>query len=178
MVNYRILPEAELREYTKSLNLDPSGPVKTLIDRITRSLKLKPNAAKKRHKKAKTARIVTGEDEPEQPDQIQVEIEVVPEQLVVSDPNFNVFSDVAQKFFYNSQRKINRDLDEEDPTLAVDIVVNEEDSDLSADDYEERISSKKKLKKLNRIGVAELKSLVRKPDCVEVFYILAGVLHL
>ncbi len=45
---------------------------------------------------------------------------------------------------------------------------NEEQmSDLEQDDHEEQIS-KKKLKKMNQMSVAELKQVVAKPDLVEV----------
>lgn len=116
-------------------------------------------------------------------------------QLDTEDPSMNAFSDVFSKFHELSQRKaIDDDEDgDEGDELQVpngesaaakkrasrkqaaadddgdgDMDLDSEDEEANMEDPTEVRQSKKKLRKLNRMTVAQLKQLVEKPDIVEV----------
>jgi hypothetical protein len=117
-----------------------------------------------------------------------VEIEYIPESLEFHEtPEFQAFADVFARF--QSQAELQSlaatDADPDTPRTTVDqlgLVPLEEDGsesdssdgDLMLDELmrggqEEGLKmSKKKLKKLTRLSVAELKRLVKKPEVVEV----------
>lgn len=113
-----------------------------------------------------------------------VTVEIVPEVLdfAESDPAMAEFNQVFTKFHELSQRNVDQDED--------DVVAgggsrkfkpsgDDDDEDMDLDDSEDDVDdplevkqSKKKLRKLNRISVAQLKQSVEKPDLVEVCYLI------
>jgi splicing factor 3B subunit 2 len=159
---YKSLKEGPLREYCTELGLDPEGPVPTLHDRIHRHLNLSNNNkekfVKKRRKKAKREESNQVVHDTAQP---AVEVEVVPETLEIdSESSLSQFSQVFSNFTYRSQRKI------VDETVTAAPVAEVQDSS-DSEDYEEKLASKKKMRKINRISVAVLKQVVKRPDTVD-----------
>jgi len=118
-----------------------------------------------------------------------VEVEYIQEKLDLdmSDPAYRQFSRIFEAF------KI-QDADDEGATIAKaaiaetsvhneelkkvpklledDDMIEENDDDAEGDDGEKKLS-KRKLKKLNRLSVAELKQLVTRPDVVEMHDVTA-----
>ncbi|KAJ3269726.1 hypothetical protein HDV01_001068 [Terramyces sp. JEL0728] len=162
--NVKILDELQL--FAKGLGLDPVGPRSAVKDRVIRYLKqtnpsLLPQSKKRRSKKKKSEKqepqaekIEPIQDEAEA---VDAEVEIVPETLRVVG-TFEEFSQVFQKFNTLSTRRYEKD-DEEEQV--------EEDDDNEFVDKEEIRQTKKKLKKLNRMTVAQLKQSVRKPEVVD-----------
>lgn len=102
-------------------------------------------------------------------------VEVVPEvlELDMDDPALNSFSNVFSKFHELSQRKAEFEEDEQVPDTrrngyrrGDEIDLDEEEANM--EDPIEARQSKKKLRKLNRMTVAQLKQMVEKPEVVDV----------
>ncbi|KAI8054355.1 hypothetical protein BDF22DRAFT_678680 [Syncephalis plumigaleata] len=103
-----------------------------------------------------------------------VEVEYVAQEVELTQPEFEVFADVFARF-----QKLSSVTDDEEEELPVTTKSTEDQStedkpaaateadESDADDEDEQVLSKKKLKKLNRLTVAELKQLVTKPEVVE-----------
>lgn len=126
-------------------------------------------------------------------------------QLDNEDPAMNAFSDVFSKFQELSQRRAVEDDDEDDEeesqvpdgesaaakkraarkraAASGGMGDDDDDMDMDLDDEEANMEdptevrqSKKKLRKLNRMTVAQLKQIVEKPDIVEVPFIFFYVI--
>jgi splicing factor 3B subunit 2 len=108
-----------------------------------------------------------------------VEVEYVTQEVELTQPEFEVFADVFVRF-----QKLSSVTDDEDEELPVTTKSTEgqstedkstiatEADESDAENKDEQTLSKKKLKKLNRLTVAELKQLVAKPEVVEVSYLI------
>nr|XP_054758237.1 bromodomain-containing protein 4-like isoform X1 [Lytechinus pictus] len=111
----------------------------------------------------------------------KVEVEYVPEKIEVIDPAFRQFQRIFQAFQLSEpmkpevkepeketpkpekQKEKEKDSDED----------SDDDSDMEEEDDGKPKISKKKLRKLNRLSVAELKQLVTRPDVVEMHDVTA-----
>jgi splicing factor 3B subunit 2 len=156
--------QEELIEYAKALGLDSQGPKKVVFDRIVMFLKEKgeyqppSDKRKKRSKKKKSIRLPDALDAADTTEPQEVEVEVVQEEPLFK--NQKDFQEILNRFQENTQRGLERE--EQD-----DMDLDEDDEEANLPDREELAKSKKKLAKLNRMTVAELKQMVKKPEVVE-----------
>ncbi|KAJ7585791.1 hypothetical protein C8J56DRAFT_788387 [Mycena floridula] len=90
------------------------------------------------------------------------EIEYVLEDLNLADPTF---SDVFKRFVAPVEEDVKATTDK--PSKGEIIYSDDEQASDHEDDEEAKPLSKKKARKINRLSVAALKSLVRKPEIVE-----------
>ncbi|XP_030854189.1 splicing factor 3B subunit 2 isoform X2 [Strongylocentrotus purpuratus] len=108
----------------------------------------------------------------------KVEVEYVAEKIEVIDPAFRQFQRIFQAFQLSEPLKPEVREPEEATKLPEKQKEkdsdsdSDDDSDMEEDDGKPRIS-KKKLRKLNRLSVAELKQLVTRPDVVEMHDVTA-----
>ncbi|XP_063707669.1 splicing factor 3B subunit 2 [Culicoides brevitarsis] len=108
-----------------------------------------------------------------------VEVDYVPERITIADlaPMHRQFYRVFEAFRLDTKlREPPKDpnADKTEAKKAKDSILEEDDEDLDEkkDDGKEKIS-KRKLKKLTRLSVAELKQLVARPDVVEMHDVTA-----
>ncbi|TRY83347.1 hypothetical protein DNTS_015068 [Danionella cerebrum] len=116
------------------------------------------------------------EDEPE------VEIEYVTEEPSIYDPNFIFFKRIFEAFRLTDDVKKEKEKEPEKPEKP-DIMsfkkkafeLEKRDSDDSDEEIKKDLPkmSKKKLRRMNRLTVAELKQLVARPDVVEMHDVTA-----
>ena len=126
---------------------------------------------KPRHKKKKIEkRALEKSQKPE-----NIEFEYVGADLVSeNDPNFQEFQNIFQKFLKPEELLKEKEIDEEDENLFDE----EEDEEFyqnfveSKEEKEVKLS-KKKLKLMKQYTVAQLKSMVEKPELVEVHDVTA-----
>ena len=186
MVNLNELTDFELSERAIELGIVPDGPRSSLLSKITNILKERESSSsiqtgikKKNKRRRKKKSVLNGVESHIEKDkdtimQDDVEIEYVTEDLSLE---FKEFEHVFAKFKPES-------LIEEDQvvekTYQDEQVVQEELDALDSDDgmeqdqeiKNETVLGKKKLKKMNRLSVAELKQLVKKPEVVEVCFFI------
>eukprot|EP01147_Barroeca_monosierra_P003582 gene3582-31_t len=92
-----------------------------------------------------------------------VEIEYVPEQIYQDDPSVSEFAGVFEAFKF---KESDDQLDKKHLTASAPVI--EENIAFQDDEDEEPKVSKKQLRKLNRLTVAQLKQVVDRPDVVEM----------
>ena len=162
---YKKMGDDDLRAYVKELGLDNSGPRFTLLDRIALHFKMAQldtaDPKRKRRKKSKYKQVTNNLEEKVKiiPN---VEIELVPEELdLESESNFSEFSQVLSAFNQRSVRKAPKEEEEQRKPVAMEMDSSDED------DYETRVASKKKLRKLNRVSIAVLKEKSKRPEVVD-----------
>ncbi|KAL0576925.1 hypothetical protein V5O48_005071 [Marasmius crinis-equi] len=91
-------------------------------------------------------------------------VEYVFEQLDVKDPGLEAFSDVFARFQAPPEETTRKD---QEPSKG-EVIYSDDDMASEADsETEKKPLSKKKQRKINRLTVAELKQLVKKPEVVE-----------
>ncbi|KAL5533096.1 hypothetical protein ACEPAF_4872 [Sanghuangporus sanghuang] len=98
-------------------------------------------------------------------EEVTSSVEYVPEPLEVKDPALEAFSDVFARFQLPPDETASKVAE---PTKGE--VIYSDDEMVSDDDSEKgekKPLSKKKARKMNRLSVAELKQLVKKPEVVE-----------
>ena len=142
-------------------------------------------AEEERRKREEEERNKVKKEKGEEPD---VEVEYIQDKLELdmSDPNYRTFSKIFEVFKIaeneddTKKDKQGSELDKDDSEdknedtkkvphmLEEDDMVEEEEPDENKDKL-----SKRKLKKLNRLSVAELKQLVSRPDVVEMHDVTA-----
>ncbi|XP_038118175.1 splicing factor 3B subunit 2 isoform X1 [Culex quinquefasciatus] len=137
--------------------------------------KAKERAARTKDKLAKAVAMIENELE-------RVEIEYVPEKVTIADlaPMYRQFYRVFEIFKLEAKPKEQAKADTtESEKIAAAKKASEKDGDEDDDDAmdveideKERIS-KRKMKKLTRLSVAELKQLVHRPDVVEMHDVTA-----
>lgn len=148
------------------------------------------NKKKKKKKKAKKNRFQDQKTKqqsktPEKKPEEEVNIEYVQEQLELdpTDPNYHTFSKIFETFKITEVEKPKDKVEEKQADKLAEKpkpVSMAEDAD-SDDDLDENAGneddankiSKKKLKKLTRLSVAQLKQLVTRPDVVEMHDVTA-----
>lgn len=147
--------------------------------------KKKKKAKKNRFQEQKKQQTKTPEKKPEE----EVAIEYIQEQLELdpTDPNYHTFAKIFETFKITEVEKPKDKLEEKKEadklaekvaakpqTMADGDVDSDDDPDENAGNEDEANKiSKKKLKKLTRLSVAQLKQLVTRPDVVEMHDVTA-----
>ncbi|XP_070849798.1 splicing factor 3B subunit 2 [Chaetodon trifascialis] len=112
----------------------------------------------------------------------EVEIEYVTEEPEIYDPNFIFFKRIFEAFKLTDDVKKEKEKEPEKAEKQETAVLRKkgfEDEKKDSDDSDEEIRpdapklSKKKLRRMNRLTVAELKQLVARPDVVEMHDVTA-----
>uniref|UniRef100_A0A671S1D5 Splicing factor 3B subunit 2-like n=1 Tax=Sinocyclocheilus anshuiensis TaxID=1608454 RepID=A0A671S1D5_9TELE len=149
---------------------DESGLSKK--DRRNRKKKNKKKRQQEEEKKKEESR----EKEPE------VEIEYVTEEPAVYDPNYIIFKRIFETFKLTDDVKKEKEKEPEKPEKPEILSFKKKGFELEkkdSDDSDEEARkdmpklSKKKLRRMNRLTVAELKQLVARPDVVEMHDVTA-----
>ncbi|XP_056020505.1 splicing factor 3B subunit 2-like [Ostrea edulis] len=140
---------------------------------------------KKKKKKAKKNRLLQQQQQqPSESPAEDVQVEYIQEQLELdpTDPNYFIFSKIFEAFKISEEKKEEKvDKKEDVKKENIPLKKEEEDKDEDSDDdapvkKEEddgQKLSKKKLKKMTRLSVAQLKQLVSRPDVVEMHDVTA-----
>lgn len=168
----QLLSEQELQLFADELGVDSVGPKRSVLDRVIRYLKetnqYQPLEDKRKKRSKKKKRDLKVEDSSKSENDMememdqQVEIEVVPE-APLFDPTMTEFKAVFNRFEELTQRKVEtQEFQGEDEEEDMD-----QDEDEEFIDRDEIRKSKKKLRKMHQITVAQLKQIVKKPDVVE-----------
>ncbi|XP_063801241.1 splicing factor 3B subunit 2 isoform X2 [Pseudophryne corroboree] len=144
------------------------------------------NRKKRTRRRAATTIVVVDElNEAAEADTIagKVEIEYVTEEPDIYDPNFIFFKRIFQAFKLTDDVKREKEKEPEKVEKVEPVVPRKRfeeeqmDSDSDSDDEDKRNDapklSKKKLRRMNRFTVAELKQLVSRPDVVEMHDVTA-----
>nr|XP_046235943.1 splicing factor 3B subunit 2 isoform X1 [Scatophagus argus] len=122
------------------------------------------------------------EKEKEKEKEAEVEIEYVTEEPEIYDPNFIFFKRIFEAFKLTDDVKKEKEKEPEKAEKQETAVLRKkgfEDERKDSDDSDEEIRpdapklSKKKLRRMNRLTVAELKQLVARPDVVEMHDVTA-----
>ncbi|KAJ3585551.1 hypothetical protein NHX12_014270 [Muraenolepis orangiensis] len=123
-----------------------------------------------------------GDKEDKDDKEDEVEIEYVTEEPQIYDPNYIFFKRIFEAFKLTDDSKKEKEKEPEKtdkPELAVlkkkGFEEEKKDSDDSDDEMRPDVSklSKKKMRRMNRLTVAELKQLVARPDVVEMHDVTA-----
>ncbi|CAL8240306.1 unnamed protein product [Merluccius merluccius] len=143
---------------------------------------------KNKKKRAQEKRELQGQEKPEahgdkdKDKEDEVEIEYVAEEPQIYDPNFIFFKRIFEAFKLTDDVKKEKEKEPEKtdkPETAVlkkkGFEEEKKDSDDSDDDMRPDVPklSKKKMRRMNRLTVAELKQLVARPDVVEMHDVTA-----
>jgi splicing factor 3B subunit 2 len=161
----------DLQSRAVEYGIDPYLPHGELIEEIAREVgidvqgKEQEKASKKRlrRKKKREASVRAVEETSEVE---EIEVDYVPEPMPEHDPLFGDFSQVFARFQPKEE-------EEEEAVVQEEAVPEPSDDDMDiTDDEEEQQAdhqpSKRRLRKLNRPSVAQLKQTVKRPDVVEV----------
>nr|XP_022332731.1 splicing factor 3B subunit 2-like [Crassostrea virginica] len=141
---------------------------------------------KKKKKKAKKNRLLQQQQQQEQEEPAEnIQVEYVQEQLELdpTDPNYFTFAKIFDAFKI-SEEKIEEKTDKKKDVKKEDNLRKMEEDDRDDDDSDDddmvkkdedepQKLSKKKLKKMTRLSVAQLKQLVSRPDVVEMHDVTA-----
>merc|ERR1719193_1553449 len=165
-----------------------------MIEKTVRNQRKKGKKSKKKKKKKKNRpekwamEAITAHrrkmDEERKQTEVKVEVEYIQEELDLqpTDPMFRQFNKIFQAFKIEEEVKEETEVKkEEDKKAALDEEYKKvpkllEDDDMLEDKPDEQTEnkiSKRKLKKLSRLSVAELKQLVTRPDVVEMHDVTA-----
>lgn len=128
-------------------------------------------------------------DQPASENNVDVDVEYIMEKLEITDPLYTQFMKIFEKFKLtdpdkeNNEEKANEDKLKETSLPAGRLIkkpadLDESDSDSDYEMYRRKEEdkpklSKRKLKKLNRMSIAELKQKVSRPELVEMHDITA-----
>ncbi|KAM8881421.1 splicing factor 3B subunit 2 [Synchiropus picturatus] len=141
-----------------------------------RALEKKEQAEQQQQKEEVISKGKEKEKEPE------VEIEYVTEEPHIYDPNYIFFKRIFDAFKLTDDLKKEKEKEPERPERLETLVYrkkgleeDKKDSDDSDDEARQDVPklSKKKLRRMNRLTVAELKQLVARPDVVEMHDVTA-----
>uniref|UniRef100_UPI00358FB238 splicing factor 3B subunit 2 isoform X1 n=2 Tax=Myxine glutinosa TaxID=7769 RepID=UPI00358FB238 len=151
----------------------------------------KKNKKKRRKKKQQEQSKESGRErkDDEDHDKDYIEIEYVTEEPEIYDPHFIHFRKIFQAFKLSEDVKKDKEKEMEKKNLEADIAAlkkkkepekekdsdDDDDDDDDSDDMDSQVPklSKKKLRRINRMSVAELKQLVARPDVVEMHDVTA-----
>uniref|UniRef100_A0A8C1X4K9 Splicing factor 3b, subunit 2 n=1 Tax=Cyprinus carpio TaxID=7962 RepID=A0A8C1X4K9_CYPCA len=140
------------------------------------SKKDKKNKKKRQQEEEEKKKEESHEKEPE------VEIEYVTEEPAVYDPNYIIFKRIFEAFKLTDDVKKEKEKEPEKPEKPEILSFKKKGFELEkkdSDDSDEEMKkdmpklSKKKLRRMNRLTVAELKQLVARPDVVEMHDVTA-----
>uniref|UniRef100_A0A8C2ZDH8 Splicing factor 3b, subunit 2 n=1 Tax=Cyclopterus lumpus TaxID=8103 RepID=A0A8C2ZDH8_CYCLU len=171
-------PAEEEDDEGAETDMNSSAPVmsETEDDDSQISKKDKNRKRRNRKKKSKKKRGKEKEKEPE------VEIEYITEEPEIYDPNYIFFKRIFEAFKLTDDVKKEKEKEPEKTEKQETAVLRKKgfederkDSDDSDDDMRPDIPklSKKKMRRMNRLTVAELKQLVARPDVVEMHDVTA-----
>ncbi|XP_071832947.1 uncharacterized protein [Apostichopus japonicus] len=180
--------EEEEEKQTVKSKKEKSDKKQKLTKNQRRKLKKKRRKEAKRRDQEEKQNQIKTEDDPEESIEDddsslppEVEIEYVPEKFDITDPTMRQFARIFEAFKLSedvipqdkveqrTEDKVEKKREEKkDSGLDADDSDNEEESD----DDQPKLS-KKKLRKMNRLSVAELKQLVNRPDVVEMHDVTA-----
>uniref|UniRef100_A0A4W5RN19 Splicing factor 3b, subunit 2 n=1 Tax=Hucho hucho TaxID=62062 RepID=A0A4W5RN19_9TELE len=120
------------------------------------------------------------EEDGEKEKEPEVEIEYITEEPEIYDPNFIFFKRIFEAFKLTDDVKKEKEKEpEKEPAPALMRKKGFEEEKKDSDDSDDEIRpdvpkmSKKKLRRMNRLTVAELKQLVARPDVVEMHDVTA-----
>ncbi|XP_074036665.1 splicing factor 3B subunit 2 [Leptinotarsa decemlineata] len=146
--------------------------------------KVSKNKKKKNRKKNRKNRENDGKDKKQnepKPEEMEEEVEVVYVQETIDlhelAPEYHQFYSIFESFKFTDQKA-----DIAPPVLATPMALSSEEitveEDMDVDENDEKFGgetklSKRKMKKLTRLSVAELKQLVNRPDVVEMHDVAA-----
>lgn len=171
-----------------------SGPVMSETDDDSLSKKDKNRRRRNRKKKSKKKRAQekkeqaeqqqkeTSDKEKDKEKESEVEIEYVTEEPEIYDPNYIFFKRIFEAFKLTDDVKKEKEKEPEKAEKLETSVLRKkgfEEEKKDSDDSDEEIRqdapklSKKKLRRMNRLTVAELKQLVARPDVVEMHDVTA-----
>uniref|UniRef100_A0A8C1XA12 Splicing factor 3b, subunit 2 n=1 Tax=Cyprinus carpio TaxID=7962 RepID=A0A8C1XA12_CYPCA len=169
----KILQLKEMRQ--EQLSIAPTGHYSIQKNRKRRNRK-KKNKKKRQQEEEEKKKEESHEKEPE------VEIEYVTEEPAVYDPNYIIFKRIFEAFKLTDDVKKEKEKEPEKPEKPEILSFKKKGFELEkkdSDDSDEEMKkdmpklSKKKLRRMNRLTVAELKQLVARPDVVEMHDVTA-----
>ncbi|XP_045078005.1 splicing factor 3B subunit 2 isoform X1 [Coregonus clupeaformis] len=184
-------PTEEEEEIQEMEMNNSSAPVLSETEEDDGSLSKKDKNRKRRNRKKKNKKrreqekreqvVEKKEEDGEKEKEHEVEIEYVTEEPEIYDPNFIFFKRIFEAFKLTDDVKKEKEKEpekeKETPSMMKKKGFEEEkkDSDDSDDEIRPDVSklSKKKLRRMNRLTVAELKQLVARPDVVEMHDVTA-----
>ncbi|KAI5299642.1 hypothetical protein KEM55_001911 [Ascosphaera atra] len=135
-------------------------PAKKPEEKVDEEKKLDGKPDEKSEQPSETGKSDKKDDEPTEDDFVQ-EVEPAPYSIDPSHPLYDMFRGVISKFGDHEEEKGPTAIPEK-PEVFFD------DDDIPDEEAEEQNKlSKKKRKEMNKISVAELKSMVKKPELVE-----------
>ncbi|XP_067255927.1 splicing factor 3B subunit 2 [Chanodichthys erythropterus] len=158
---------------------DESGLSKKEKNRKRRNRKKKNKKKKREQEKEQEEERKKEEGREKEP---EVEIEYVTEEPAIYDPNFIFFKRIFEAFKLTDDVKKEKDKEPEKPEKPEILSFKKKGFELEkkdSDDSDEETKkdlpklSKKKLRRMNRLTVAELKQLVARPDVVEMHDVTA-----
>uniref|UniRef100_A0A8C1NK93 Splicing factor 3b, subunit 2 n=1 Tax=Cyprinus carpio TaxID=7962 RepID=A0A8C1NK93_CYPCA len=165
----KILQLKEMRQ--EQLSIAPTGHYSIQV-----YLYSKKNKKKRQQEEEEKKKEESHEKEPE------VEIEYVTEEPAVYDPNYIIFKRIFEAFKLTDDVKKEKEKEPEKPEKPEILSFKKKGFELEkkdSDDSDEEMKkdmpklSKKKLRRMNRLTVAELKQLVARPDVVEMHDVTA-----
>uniref|UniRef100_A0A3Q0QR35 Splicing factor 3b, subunit 2 n=1 Tax=Amphilophus citrinellus TaxID=61819 RepID=A0A3Q0QR35_AMPCI len=175
--------------------INSSGPVMSETDddsqmskkdknrkRRNRKKKSKKKRAQEKKEQAEQQQKETSDKEKDKEKESEVEIEYVTEEPEIYDPNYIFFKRIFEAFKLTDDVKKEKEKEPEKAEKLETAVLRKkgfEEEKKDSDDSDEEIRqdapklSKKKLRRMNRLTVAELKQLVARPDVVEMHDVTA-----
>uniref|UniRef100_A0A8B9GR95 PSP proline-rich domain-containing protein n=1 Tax=Astyanax mexicanus TaxID=7994 RepID=A0A8B9GR95_ASTMX len=182
----KILQLKEMRQ--EQLTIAPTGQKTNISQKycfhcfVSGTIIRRRRNRKKKNKKKKDREEEQKETEKEKEKEPEVEIEYVTEEPEIYDPNYIFFKRIFEAFKLTDEIKKEKEKEPEkaekqESTLLRKKGFLEEKKD--SDDSDEELKpdapklSKKKLRRMNRLTVAELKQLVARPDVVEMHDVTA-----
>uniref|UniRef100_A0A8C6UW77 Splicing factor 3b, subunit 2 n=1 Tax=Neogobius melanostomus TaxID=47308 RepID=A0A8C6UW77_9GOBI len=171
----------QLKEIRQEQNTDAAGQF--IKNRKRRNRKKKNKKKRALEKKEQAEQQENGGKDKENEKEPEVEIEYVTEEPEIYDPNFIFFKRIFDAFKVTDDVKKEKEKEPEKekhelPYLkkkGVELLRKDDsdDSDEEEDKNDGPKISKKKLRRMNRLTVAELKQLVARPDVVEMHDVTA-----
>ncbi|XP_054656201.1 splicing factor 3B subunit 2 isoform X3 [Dunckerocampus dactyliophorus] len=183
---HHIDPAEEAGGADRDFNSSARGASEAEEDDSRMSKKDKNRRRRNRKKKSKNKRAQEKKEqsdgEKEEEDEPQVEIEYVTEEPEIYDPNYIFFKRIFDAFKLTDDLKKDKDKEPDKAEKQEMTVLRKKGFELEkkdSDDSDEEVRqdvpklSKKKLRRMNRLTVAELKQLVARPDVVEMHDVTA-----
>uniref|UniRef100_A0A8D2ZRZ6 Splicing factor 3b, subunit 2 n=1 Tax=Scophthalmus maximus TaxID=52904 RepID=A0A8D2ZRZ6_SCOMX len=153
----------QLKEIRQEQLTDPTGQDRTPKTKTVHVLLSEKNRRRRnRKKKSKKKRALEKKEQKEKEKEPEVEIEYVTEEPEIFDPNFIFFKRIFEAFKLTDDVKKEKEKEPEK--------TEKQETEIRPDVSK---MSKKKLRRMNRLTVAELKQLVARPDVVEMHDVTA-----
>ncbi|XP_069738999.1 LOW QUALITY PROTEIN: splicing factor 3B subunit 2, partial [Phaenicophaeus curvirostris] len=179
----------------EEMETEPRGSASEAEEDVGLSKKER-NRKRRNRKKKKRSRVTRGQSgtprgqegtgpPADPPEDLEVEVEYVTEEPEIYDPNFVFFKRIFEAFKLTDEVKKDKEKEPDKAERPESSVprrkglddARKSDEDSSEDEQEKKPEapklSKKKLRRMNRFTVAELKQLVARPDVVEMHDVTA-----